>query len=125
MRRTKRTKKLYRDLFDNPSAMFGEGVEVILFPNGENEIWIKNKAGHGFRVKAGIGKAGFSVTVRDFVGSARGDYSVARVSDSKYDGTTIKDAREVSFTKYNQTDHALAFSNWYDGNGPYPEEDSL
>ena len=102
--------------------MFGEDTEVILFPNGESEIWIKNKAGHGFCIKAGVGKAGFSVTVRDFVGSAKGDYSVVRVSNSEYDSTTVKDAREVSFVKYNHNDYAFAFSNWYDGNAPYPQE---
>src|SRR4051794_31006373 len=60
---TKRTKKMYADLFDNPEGLF-KGAQVVLFPNGEPEIWIQSVDGEqGFRIKGGAGKAGLGLQI--------------------------------------------------------------
>lgn len=117
-RRTKATKKLYRDLFDNPSLMFGN-CEVLLFPNGADEIWIRDKLGRGVTIRAGVGKVGLGITFFRF--SFTKDPQV-RVTDKDHDQILSTEAREVSLTFYDDTERARQFSDWYDGKAEYPEE---
>lgn len=120
--RPKRTKKRYAELHDNPQALF-EGVETIVFPNGENEIWFKDDRGHGFKVVASRGPAGLGLRVSRFVGGAP---IHARLFDKDYAMGRFPEAIEAELTQYNPTDHARDFAAWYDADaagreGKHPE----
>ena len=108
-RTTKRTKKHYTELFDNPGALLKD-ASVILWPNGQPVIWIRDgESGRGFEIKAGKGRVGFSVTVR-----AIGPAAACHVADPNYQVTVPPDAREVTLCQYDDTDHARAFRAWYE-----------
>lgn len=107
----KRTKAAYANLFDNPTALF-EGVEVLLFPNGEREILIRDaKRGHAMRLKVSVGPAGMSLTVSrttlgtplSVIGNQEGDYEPIRLEG---------DAAELSITQYNGDGDSQAFKRW-------------
>lgn len=120
MARKKRTKKRYMELFDNSMSLFpphgqeSKGVAVILFPNGENEIWLKTEDGkHGVCLTASCGKAGMGITIRTF---PYGKDLTVRSYNRQYGNAhpTVEDVREVCVTSYNDDPHSRAFSRWYD-----------
>src|SRR5580704_17073925 len=114
-RREKRTLKKYQELFHNPFRLFGHrgtdnnsGPSVLLFPNGESEIWIQGQRGKGYRITASEGLAGLGLTISTFVGAppmtvsgnASGDYAPI---------TNVPDAREMSLCQYNSDDRSQQF----------------
>ena len=117
----RRTKKRYANLFDDPKSLFGN-ARVMLFPNGEPEIWIQSPDGcQGFRLTASCGKAGLGLTIRRFVGGA----PMTICGNLAPDGEVMpqKDAEEISVTQYRSDDYAQAFKKWYGDSehNPYPE----
>lgn len=105
-KRMKRTKRAYVALFDNPTALFGNGpdnpgVEAILYPNGERELWIKDARGHGVCIRASAGPAGFGLTIRTF-----GD---APMTIASHEG------RYIELVQYNSDERSQAFARWYAG----------
>lgn len=73
MKRNKRTLKAYTDLYRNPGLLSNseqERAQVILFPNGEREIWIKSDDGTlGIRMTVSNGPAGLGVCMSSFIGT--------------------------------------------------------
>ena len=125
----KRTLKRYADLFRNPRTLFdgspANGIpapEVILFPNGERQIWIKGTGNKGFRITAGEGPAGLSVTISRFVGCP--PITIAGNADDG-DMTPIQnlpEAFELSLCQYNADARSQAFKEWYQGRADHPQE---
>lgn len=114
MARPKRTKKRYMELFDEPEKLF-PGVKTTLFPNGDNEMWIRSPDGkHGFSIKASLGPAGLGLTIKTFV--MGNDLTVRSYNHAYGDAhPTVSDVREVNVTSYNTDPRSQAFSRWYDG----------
>jgi hypothetical protein len=114
----RRTKKQYADLYDNPGALF-PGCKVMLWPNGQPEIWI-NGGTHSIRIKAAVGPAGMSLTVNRFVGGAPLSVTGNLFKDSEPLG--MLDCEEVAICQYNDDEHSKAFKAWYadPDNNPYP-----
>lgn len=108
----RRTLVAYANLFRNPNALFppsasSEGVDVILFPNGQNEIWLKSADGTlGFRIVAGNGPAGLGLQISTFIGTPP---VTVRTDDP---GSV--DSKYVDLCQYRQDDESLAFKAWYD-----------
>ena len=125
----KRTLKRYADLFRNPRTLFeGSPVngipapEVILFPNGAREIWIKGTGNKGFSIRASEGPAGLSVTIHRFVGCP--PITIAGNAD---DGEMsviqgLPEAYELSLCQYNADAKSQAFKEWYQGRAKHPSE---
>lgn len=104
----KRTKKQYQELFDNPSALFGD-AEVLLFPNGESEIWIRDKVGKlGMRLRASRGPAGLRVELTSFPGTPKMD--------------VFGDTSNFEIVQYDGSKWSEDFRAWYRGEGPHPGE---
>lgn len=125
MRRTRRTKKAYEGLFDDPTTLF-PGCKVVLYPNGQPEIWIEptGGSGYGFKITAGNGPAGVSVRVdpmgiggpaMHLHGNLEGDWAVYPPK-----GTEAPAFRTADFVRYHNTDYARAHKAWYEGRGEYP-----
>ena len=114
----RRTKKQYAELYDNPGALF-KGCKVMLWPNGEPEIWI-NGGRHSVRIKASVGPAGMSVTIGRFVGGMPLSVSGNLTEGCKPLG--MLNCEEVSVTQYNDDEHSQAFKRWYGDpeNNPHP-----
>lgn len=109
--RKKRTLKRYADLFRDPSALFGPNTETVLFPNGENEIWLKDDRGFGVRITASRGDAGFGVTVQKFVGGTPLTLNGNTAKDwEPYAGP---DMQEVTITQYLGDERSQQFKRWY------------
>lgn len=122
MSRTRRTKKRYTDLFVNPKALF-DGVETVLWPNGEPEIWFKADNGRlRISVRASLGPAGLSVLVRKHVAT---DELTASGNHSDGSPITIDDVWELSLTQYRQTPAAQAFKAWYQSAPDDPRREQL
>jgi hypothetical protein len=121
----KRTKRAYAALFDEPSYLFGNGTETVLFPNGERDIWIKNTRGtKGFSIRASDGPCGFSVRIRAFNNDGVTVHSDYLPTTSRLEGL-----REVECIDYYSDEYAQAFKRWYfspivDGKHaePYPTD---
>ena len=101
----KRTKKLYTELYDHPNAMFpggptNAGVEVILYPNGQPEIWLRSGL-HSLKLTASRGPYGLGVSITSHVGSTP--------------LTVRKGGYYCNITQYDATPKAAAYSRWYDG----------
>lgn len=119
----RRTKKAYETLYDDPESLF-EGCKVLLFPNGENAIWITGKDGSGIKITASAGKAGLGLRVCPSLGTPsitingnrEGDYEPLRVAD---------DAREVSLTQYKPDAKSQAFKRWYQSTPEERKRDGL
>jgi hypothetical protein len=111
MKKPKRTKKQYTDLFINPQALFGE-VETILWPNGVPEIWFKDKKGCGFRIQVSSGKAGLSLTVSRFVGTPALSMS-GNQADTEWTPFVGPDMQEIGLTQYRADAYSQAFKQWY------------
>ena len=125
-KRNKRTKTAYAELFDNPSALF-QDAEVLLWPNGVPEIWIRSKDGRkGFRITAGQGNAGFALTIGKFALSA--PMTVGGNLQKDMEVFHAGDAYEVSLCQYNDDELSQAFKRWYHHTGdeatrpPYPDK---
>jgi hypothetical protein len=114
----KRTKAQYARLFDDPSTLFGKGTKVLLYPNGEPEIWIQNALGQGFRITANNGPAGFGVTVSQFAGSPVA--TLAAMCNSEPINADIDGIAAVSLTQYNSDEWSQQFKKWYQGESEYP-----
>jgi len=111
MARQKRTKKKYQELFDNPARLFGEDAQVVLWPNGVPEIWIKNRNGtKGVCITASEGPACFSVRVKHFIGAY--DFTVLACNPD-YEPQDIEPIRELEVCQYNQDEVSQAFKAWY------------
>ncbi len=118
MPRKRRLQKSYVELFRDPSTLF-ETARVMLFPNGEPEIWIQGSGGKGFRIVAGEGPAGLSLQISTFIGSP--PITISGNAAVTYDPITdIADARHVSLCQYNGDDRSMAFKEWYQGRAEHP-----
>ena len=124
MRYLRRTLKKYKDLYKNPSILF-DTCDIILFPNGENEIWIKSKDGKkGFTLKAGEGKAGLGLTITKFFSSE--GLTITGNAHKTYEVISIeKDFNSVEIVEHNTDAKSRQFKAWYQGKAEYPytEED--
>jgi hypothetical protein len=107
------------------------GVQVVLYPNGEEEIWILPPANiswvdagkYGIRLRPhGLGKAGFGL------GVSRMAFRQPIVAFGvKEDGDPYPPKGEVApdlwcleLVQYDTTPEAREFRAWYEGRGPYP-----
>ena len=110
MRRERRTKARYSKLFDDPTTLF-PGCEVILFPNGEPEIWIRTThSGSGaVRIRANHGPAGLMVDVQRF--------ALATVPLTVFEHDAGAD---VQIVQYHSDPWSQAFKAWAQKKGPYP-----
>lgn len=78
MSKFKRTIKAYVDLFRNPRALFppsaaSNGVETVIYPNGQREIWfsdVHNGIQRGIRLTVGSGPYGLGIHIDTFAGTA-------------------------------------------------------
>jgi hypothetical protein len=111
-------KQLFLDLMENPEMYFGKGVKLVLFPNGRHEIWL-SAGPHGFRVTAGMGRAGLALNVERFVGGTAMTVSGNRCGD--YEVTEQIDMSNVSICQYSNDERSQAFKQWY-GLRHKPEE---
>lgn len=108
----KRTKKDYAALFSDPGKLFGADTETILWPNGQKEIWLKERGGGaGATVTAGKGPHGFCVRVKAHVGTREATLSGMR--GKHYDPVDVDDIREVEFCFMGTDAKAQAFKRWY------------
>lgn len=114
----RRTKKQYMMLFNQPHLLF-DGCEVILWPNGEPEIWIKSDD-KGFRITASEGPAGLGLRVNRFVGGP--SITVTGNLDPDCEVAPQADFFEVTMTQYSSDLNSQAFKRWYGGKGPHPDE---
>jgi hypothetical protein len=87
-------------------------VEVLLFPNGDREILIRDaKRGYAMRLKVSVGPAEMSLTVSrttlgtplSVIGNQEGDYEPIRLEG---------DAAELSITQYNGDTDSQAYKAW-------------
>lgn len=109
-RQRKRTLKDYEALYRNPLHLAppgpaSTGAEVILFPNGEREIWVRSGDGFGgMRIRISDGPAGLSIHVNSFVGTA--------------DMDVVVDApgRDIGLVQYRSDQRSQAFRRWYKDN---------
>ncbi len=118
MTRRKRTKVSYSRLYDSPTNLFGGTCEVILFPNGEPEIWIRSTDGmRSFKITASDGPAGLAINVSTRVGGA--PISVGGNLSGSYDVAKPGDFAHVSLCQFKPDAWSQAFKAWYDAS---PEE---
>lgn len=105
MRRKKRTKKLYAELHDDPRTLF-PGCEVILFPNGQPEIWIKADNGRfGITIEVSKGPVGMGVRIRKHVGTRH--LTVWKDSPGKIE------AEYLEMVQDDGSEYAAAHNEWY------------
>lgn len=107
-------KQVLEDLFP--------GCKVRICPNMENEIWIQDERGHGFRITAGAGPAGLRVTVGRFVGG--NPITIGGNEHSTEEPFSGPDMSQVSLCQYNQDERSQAFKRWYQDpeNNPRPDD---
>lgn len=119
----RRTKKAYTDLYDDPTSLF-KGCEVLLFPNGENEIWIRSQdRRRSFKITAGDGPAGLMIQV-DRHALAGGSLSVSgNLDDGKWTPSGLTDYASVAICQYRPDDWSQQFKAWIaDHENPHPGE---
>lgn len=102
----RRTLKRYENLYRDPTSLFpasdgARQLETILFPNGENEIWLRTPDGLGVRIVASNGPHGLGVRVGSFVGTP------------KITAPDTQDEIEVELCQYRQDARSQAFRRWY------------
>lgn len=108
----RRTKKQYTDLFDNPQLLKRQNAgdcQVILFPNGENELWVKDSNGYGFRISFGAGPAGIGVIVERFTCGPALTVSGNTVGEKS--GFSI-DASYVEITQHFNDEYSQKHKEW-------------
>ena len=117
----RRYKADYERLYDDPTALFGSGVETILWPNGAPQIWIRDTRGSGVRIQASAGPQGICLFLRRFTGGA--PLTVFRPVEMGKDGRP-KPGRGYDEYDYLEVTQYLpgseAFRDWYAGLGPHP-----
>lgn len=106
--RLRRTIKRYVELFRNPRTLFpggpdDTGADVILFPNGQREIWIRGSGNKGYRIRASEGPMGLGLQIDTFIGSE----PMTLIPDDS------GDTRHVSICQYHATPKAQAFKKAY------------
>jgi hypothetical protein len=116
MAKHRRTLKDYIALFRSPKHLFpptaaGDGVNVTLFPNGEQEIWLADDSGHGYRVTAHSGPAGLSLQISTFIGSP--PMTLAGNREGDYECFSGIDARHLEICQYKADEKSQAFKRWY------------
>lgn len=120
----KRTKVAYDRLFDDPSSMFGS-CRVILFPNGEPEIWIQSPDGRrSFAIRASDGPAGLGLTIARHGGPeivVHGNRADDEWTPFPEKGSADVALREVSLTQYKDDLRSQRFREWYGGRGSHPD----
>jgi hypothetical protein len=107
------------------------GTQVVIYPNGQEEIWILppaniswvNAGKYGIRVRPhGLGKAGFGMEVSRM--AFRQPIVAFGVGEdgSCYPpkGEPSPDLWSLELVQYDTTDLAREFRAWYEGRGPYP-----
>lgn len=125
MGRKRRTKKAYTELYDDPTTLF-EGCEVILFPNGVPEIWIKSTRYpyHQVVVQASRGPAGMGLTLRRTIGSApltaSGNLADKHMTVYPPKGERHPDYCQMEIVQMDGTPFAVAHRAWYEGRAEYP-----
>jgi len=107
------------DLFRNPRALFvggpdSDGAAVTLWPNGEDEIWIQDRKGAGFRITASRGPHGLGLQISRFCGSPAMTIS----ANGAGIGPNIPairqfDASDIEICQYDETATAQEFKTWY------------
>jgi hypothetical protein len=113
----KRTQALYTNLYKNPKALFpphasSGGVDTILFPNGQNEIWFKSADGTlGFKMTVGNGPVGLGIHISAMIGTPKITMFYAD-SEGK---TQLADDSYIDACQYYQTPMALDFKESYRG----------
>lgn len=126
MRQSKRTKKQYLHLYDNPGAIVAGNVEhgpaqVILFPNGQKELWIKGPNGYGFKLEVSVGPQGISAHMSAFTGTP--GLTVSGNADPDCKPVHLEETvRYMSVCQYFSTPEAAAFRDWYLHSGKYPQK---
>jgi hypothetical protein len=110
-KKMKRTKTAYAGLYDNPQALF-PGVDMLMWPNGEPEIWFKDKRGYGFRVRVSSGPVGLGMTVSRFTATP-GLTLNGNQNDGDMTCYSGPDMYEVSLTQYMPDEYSQAFRRWY------------
>lgn len=146
----------YVDLAEDTSAMCpngalekGCGFTVLLWPNNEPVIWLKNIEGTGgLEIRPGRGPTGLGVTIRRFIGGSSLSVSAgANVGTLRYRGyakgereegvdilgdpLVYLNTDEVDITQHcppegkrsqEDWDYVRAFQKWYRGEGRHPAE---
>lgn len=107
----RRTIKRYVELYHDPSTLF-HGVNVTVFPNGENEIWLKTADGLGVKVRVGNGPAGLGIQIDTFGGTPT-------LTVASPDGT------HMEVCQYRQDARSQAFRRWYRGEETAADVDLL
>lgn len=115
----RRTKAAYGRLHDDPTALF-DSCEVILWPNGAPEIWIRSTDGRrSFRLTASDGPAGLAINVERSVGGA--PLTVGGNLSPDYAVSNVQDFATFSACQYRPDAWSQAFKAWCaDHNAPYP-----
>lgn len=122
MKLRRRTKKAYMELFDNREHLF-EGVETLLWPNGEPEIWFKTGDGLGFRLRVSNGPAGLGITINRFAGGVPVTVTGNMPPDDEI--APQRDQTEVSICQYRSDARSQAFKRWYGSEGTEPHPDAV
>jgi len=122
MAKYRRTKKQYAELFDNPSALFN-GAQVILWPNGQPEIWIRSADGNrAIKITARDGNAGLGLTISRFACSE----PLTATGNLHHDSAVAnqQDFEEITVCQYRTDEQSQAFKRWYADreSNPYPYE---
>lgn len=109
--RKRRTKKAYQDLHDDPTLLL-RNCEVILYPNGENEIWVRSKDWRrGFKITGGDGPAGLMLDISSFTGS--GPLSATgNLADEHWTPSGMTDFKHLSVVQYRDDDWSQRFKAW-------------
>jgi len=123
MARARRTKKRYQDLYDDPTTLF-KGATVTLFPNGENEIWVKSLDGmFSFKITGGMGPAGLGLTItRLGLGTDITVFGYGGRNDSNLPAA-LPDVSDVELVQYKHDERSQAFKAWVQKRGEYPGDE--
>lgn len=123
MRIPRRTKRKYMELFDDPTTL-GSNCQVILFPNGQPELWVKSLDGRrGMTLRFGDGPAGLMVGVQRHLftagmtigGNLSPDYEVYPPK-----GESRPDFADLSIVQYKPDDWSQLFRAWCEGRADHP-----
>jgi hypothetical protein len=109
------------------------GAQVVIYPNGEEEIWIIPSANiswvdagkYGIRLRPhGLGKAGFGLEIVRM--AFRQPITTFGVGEDGNlyppKGEAAPDLWSLELVQYDTTPQAREFRAWYEGRGPYPVE---
>jgi hypothetical protein len=107
------------------------GAQVVLYPNGEEEIWVIPPANiswvdagkYGIKLRPrGLGKVGFGLEIARM--AFRRPITTVGVGEdgNPYPpkGEVAPDLWHLELVQYDTTPEASEFRAWYEGRGPYP-----